>query len=406
MSLLGKERIKQLMKEGKLKDVNDVQDILKDQFAEILQEMLEAEMEHELGYSKYNYKEKDTTNSRNGKRKKEVRSNYGNVELEVPRDREGEFEPAVVKKNQRDISSIDDQVLSMYAKGMTVRDIQNHLQDLYGVEASPTLISNITDKILPLIKEWQNRPLERIYAHVVMDAVHYKVRQEGRIINKAAYMAIGINLEGKKDVLGIWIGENESSKYWLNVLNEIKNRGVKDILIASIDGLKGFSEAIKATFPETDIQKCIIHQIRNSTKFLSYKDRKEFCNDLKKVYKAATEEAALVELDKLEEKWGDKYIIAIKSWRSNWDELATMFRYPQEIRKIIYTTNIIESYHRQLRKVTKSKSIFPTDESLQKMLYLATMDITKKWTSRQRNWPLILGQLSIFFEERLSNYLF
>ena len=406
MSIFNREQIRQLIKEYNLKNTDDIQSMLKDLFGETIQEMLEAEMDEHLGYSKYEYDKKETDNTRNGYSKKKVNTEYGKLDILTPRDRKSEFDPIIVKKGNRDISTIEDKIISMYAKGMTVRDIQDHLNDLYGVDASATLISRITDKVMPLITEWQNRPLEEIYCIVFMDAIHFKVKQDGSIINKAAYMAIGINLEGKKDVLGIWIGENESSKYWLNVLNEIKNRGVKDILIASIDGLKGFSEAIKATFPETDIQKCIIHQIRNSTKFLSYKDRKEFCNDLKKVYKAATEEAALVELDKLEEKWGYKYIIAIKSWRSNWDELATMFRYPQEIRKIIYTTNIIESYHRQLRKVTKSKSIFPTDESLQKMLYLATMDITKKWTSRQRNWPLILGQLSIFFEERLSNYLF
>ena len=237
-----------------------------------------------------------------------------------------------------------------------------------------------------------------------MDAVHYKVRQEGRIVNKAAYVAIGTNLDGMKEVLGIWVGENESSKYWLKVITELKNRGVEDILIASIDGLAGFSDAIKAVFPETEVQRCIIHQIRNSTKYLSYKDRKEFCNDLKRVYQATTETEALGELDILEDKWGCQYLIAVKSWRNNWDEISAFFKYPPEIRKMIYTTNAIESYNRQLRKVTKSKSVFPTDESLMKMLYLATMDIEKKWIQRYRGWPMILAQLSIHFEDRLKNY--
>lgn len=401
MSLIDKSFIRQMMKEGKLKDAKDVHEMLKTEFADVIQEMLEAEMDEHLGYSKYDYKNKQTTNSRNGRRKKQVRSDLGEFDVDVPRDREGEFEPAIVKKNQRDISSIEDQVLSMYAKGMTVRDIQDHLHNLYGIDASPTLISRITDKILPMIKEWQSRPLEKIYAHVIMDAVHFKVRQDGKIVNKAAYMAIGVNLEGTKDVLGIWVGENEASKYWLQVLNELKNRGIEDILIASIDGLKGFEDAIQAVFPDTEIQGCVIHQIRNSTKYLSYKDRKAFCNDLKNVYQAPTEETALLELDKLDEKWGNKYQIAIRSWRNNWDKLSPMFKYPEEIRKLIYTTNAMENFNRQLRKVTKSKSIFPTDEALSKMLYLATIDITKKWTQRIRNWAMILAQLSIYFEGRI-----
>lgn len=402
MNLLDKKLARQLIKEGKLKDVKDIQDILKDAFGELLQEMLEAEMDNHLGYSKYDYKNKETTNSRNGKRRKAIRTELGELDIDVPRDRDGEFDPIVVKKNQKDMTSIEDQVLGMYAKGMSVRDIQDHLSNIYGVDASPTLISRITDKILPHVKEWQNRPLESIYAHVIMDAIHYKVRQDGRIVNKAAYIAIGVNMDGFKDVLGIWIGEHESAKYWLKVINEIKNRGVENILIASIDGLNGFSEAIKAVYPNAEIQRCIIHQIRNSTKYLSYKDRKAFCQDLKLVYQAPTEEQALIELDRLDDKWGEKYQISIRSWRNNWDELATMFKYPDEVRKLIYTTNAMESYNRQLRKVTKSKSVFPTDESLFKMLYLATVDITKKWNQRVRNWALVLGQLSIYFDDIIS----
>lgn len=406
MKLFDKETIRRLMKEGKLTDASDISKLLKEQFGEILEEMLEAELDQELGYSKYDYKNKVTDNSRNGKRKKTVRTDYGEVEIEVPRDRENEFEPIVVKKNQKDVSGIEDKILSMYAKGMTVRDIESHLNDIYGINASPSLISNITDKILPIAKQWQDRPLETVYAHVIMDAVHYKVRQDSKIVNKAAYVAIGTNLEGMKDVLGIWIGENESSKFWLKVVTELKNRGVQDILIASIDGLIGFSDAIKAVFPNTEIQRCIIHQIRNSTKYISYKHRKEFCKDLKPVYQAATEEQALQALEDLDEKWGKDYQISIRSWRNNWDELATYFKYPPEIRRMIYTTNALESYNRSLRKVTKSKSVFPTDDSLFKMLYLATMDIQKKWTNRYRGWAQILAQLAIHFEDRVDSLIF
>lgn len=337
--------------------------------------------------------------------KKTVKSDYGTIDIQVPRDRQGEFTPQIIRKNETDISGIEDQIISMYAKGMSVRDIQDHLQSIYGIDASPTLISRITDRIMPLVIEWQNRPLEPVYAVVFMDAVHFKVRDDGRVINKAAYLAIGINLDGKKDVLGIWIGENESAKYWLNVLNELRNRGVNDILIACVDGLTGFPEAINAAFPKTEIQKCIIHQIRNSTRYVSYKDIRAFLTDLKLIYGAVNEEVALQQLDRFEEKWGAKYALAINSWRRNWPELSTYFKYPQEVRTLIYTTNAMESFNRQLRKVTKSKSIFPNDESLQKMLYLATMDVLRKWTTRIRNWATILAQLSIYFDDRLADYL-
>ncbi|EGT3601904.1 IS256 family transposase, partial [Clostridium perfringens] len=280
------------------------------------------------------------------------------------------------------------------------------VNEMYGMDVSPTLISNITDKIIPSIKEWQCRPLESIYPIVFMDAIHFKVKKDNSIVNKAAYAAIGVNIEGKKDVLGIWIGASESSKYWLLVLNELKNRGVKDILIACIDGLNGFKEAIKAVYPNTEVQRCIIHQIRNSSRYLSYKDIKEFNADLKLVYTAVNEDAALQALSSLEEKWGDKYLLAIKSWRNNWEELSTFFKYPPEIRRIIYTTNAMEGYNRQLRKVTKTKTAFPTDEALLKILYLATIDITKKWVQSIRGWSQILAQLSIYFDERLDDHLY
>jgi len=400
-----RDQVKAFIKDNDLKTMADVQSALKELFADTLQEMLEAELDHELGYAKHDVANKQTTNSRNGKSKKTITSEYGEQEIRVPRDRNGEFEPMIVKKHQSNVTGIEDQIIAMYAKGVSTRDIQDHLSNLYGIEVSPTMISNVTNKLIPLIKEWQNRPLQGVYAVVFMDAIHFKVKQDGAIVNKAAYMVIGIDLDGNKDVLGMWIGENESSKFWLSVLNDLRNRGVGDILITCVDNLNGFSQAISACFPKTEIQKCVIHQIRNSTRYVSYKDLKKVTADLKPIYKAATEDMALVELDRFEETWGSKYPLIVRSWRTNWDEIGTFFKYPPEIRKLIYTTNMIESYHRQLRKVTKGKSIFPTDESLLKMLYLATMDVTRKWTGRVQNWGQILLQLSVFFPDRISPHL-
>jgi putative transposase len=405
MTKVSKEFLQQFIKENDLKSTEDVQAALRDLFASTMQGMLEAELETHLGYAKHDTKSKKTDNSRNGHSRKTLTSEYGDVEIAVPRDRKGEFEPEIVKKNQTNSVGIEEQVIALYARGVSTRDIQAHLHQLYGLDVSPTLISNITDKLLPMIKEWQSRPLHSVYAVVFLDAIHYKVKQDGHVVNKAAYMVVGINLEGQKDVLGIWIGENESAKFWLTVLNELKGRGVEDILITCVDNLKGFSEAISACYPKSDIQKCVVHQIRNSLKYVSYKDFKAVTAALKPIYKASTEEAALDELDKFEATWGAKYPLVVKSWRGNWDELSTFLRYPAEMRRMIYTTNLIEGYHRQLRKVTKGKSIFPTDESLTKMLYLATMDVTKKWTMRVQNWGLILSQLTIYFPERVEPYL-
>lgn len=404
-SLMSKKQLKQWIKENNMKSVEDVQSALRELFAETLQEVLEAELETSLGYAKHDVKNKQTTNSLNGYSKKTVRSEYGDIELKVPRDRDGEFEPMIVKKHQSNVTGIEDQIIAMYAKGVSTRDIQDHLQQLYGIEVSPTLISNVTNKIVPLIKEWQNRPLQAVYAVVFLDAIHFKVKQDGTIVNKAAYMAIGIDLEGHKDVLGIWIGENESAKFWLHVLNELRNRGVQDILITCVDNLNGFSEAIAACYPKTEVQKCIIHQIRNSIKYVSYKDVKKITSALQPIYKAPTEQAALDELEQFEKTWGGKYPLIVRSWRNNWDELATFFKYSPEIRKLIYTTNIIESYHRQLRKVTKGKAVFPTDEALLKMLYLSTMDVLRKWTARVQNWGQILLQLMVHFPDRVQPYL-
>lgn len=383
-------------------DASDVQEMLKDLLGDTLQGMLEAEMDEQLGYSKYDYRNKETDDSRNGYSKKTVTSSLGNIDLDIPRDRKGEFEPQAVKKNQTDISNIEDQVLSMYAKGMTTRDISDHLKSVYGVDASAEMISHMTDRILPVAKEWQNRPLEKKYAIVFMDAVHFHVRQDNQTVKKAVYVAIGIRLNGQKEVLGMWVGGNESAKYWLGVLNEIKNRGVEDIMIVSVDGLTGFGDAIGAVFPKAEIQRCIVHQIRYSTKFISYKDIKPFMKELKQVYQAATEEAALENLDSLEENWGKKYPSSIASWRNNWPQLSTYFKYPPEIRKLIYTTNSIENFNRQLRKVTKTRTIFPTDDALFKILYLAMMDITKKWTGKSWDWGQILDQLCIYFGDRIS----
>lgn len=397
-----KEFINSLLEHYKPNDARDVQEMLKDLLGDTLQGMLEAEMDEHLGYSRYDYQNKETTDSRNGYSKKTVTSSMGPITLDIPRDREGTFEPQAVRKNETDVSTIEDQVLSMYAKGMTTRDISDHLKSVYGVDASAEMISHMTDRILPIAREWQNRPLEKKYAIVFMDAVHFHVREDNKTIKKAVYVAIGIKLNGQRDILGLWIGGNESAKYWLGVLNEIKNRGVEDILIVSVDGLTGFVDAIHAVFPKTEVQRCIVHQIRYTTKFVYYKDMKPFVADLKKIYQAATEDAALMALDELDEKWGAKYAASVESWKRNWPQLSTYMKYPPEIRKMIYTTNSIENFNRQLRKVTKSKTIFPSDDALFKMLYLATMDITKKWSGRNREWNSIMAQLSIQFADRVS----
>ena len=405
MGLLSKEQIRELIKERNIKTTQDIDDMLKDMFADVIQETLEAELDTELGYPKNGSIPEGGSNRRNGHTEKSVRSNRGELTLSVPRDREGDFEPTIVKKHQKEISGIEEMILGLYAKGVSVRDIGAHLNQLYGVDISPTLISNVTNRIMPVIKEWQSRPLQKTYAIVFLDAIHYKVKQEGHIVNKAVYMVIGIDMDGCKDVLGMYIGEHETSKFWLTVLNELKNRGVDDILICCVDNLAGFSEAITACFPQTEIQKCIVHQIRNSVRYVSYKDTKKVLAGLKPIYKAANEESALLALDEFDHIWGQKYPLVVQSWQRNWSEIATFFKYPPEIRKLIYTTNMIESYHRQLRKVTKGKSVFPTDEALLKMLYLVTQDVMLKWTSRIHNWGQILLQLSVFFPDRVKSFL-
>ena len=395
-------KLREMIKEYGIKDMNDVHEFVKMLTAETIQAALDAELENELGYSKYDYKNKQTENSRNGYSTKTVQGSMGEVELQIPRDRQGEFEPQIVKKHQTDVSSIEDKIIFLYSQGVSTRDIQKTMREMYGIDVDDSRVSKITDKILPLINEWQERPLQSVYAMVILDAVHYNVRESGIVTKKAAYVAIGTDLEGRKDVLGIWLGTSESSKYWLSVLNGLKSRGVQDILIASIDGLSGFVEAINAAFPKAEVQRCIIHQIRSSTRYISYKDLKHFTSDLKPIYKASTEEIALSSLKLLEEQWGKKYPLAVKSWYANWNELSTMFKYPPEIRTLIYTTNAIENFNRQLRKVTKTKSAFVSDEALMKILYLATMSIVAKWTMPIKNWGSILDNLMIYFGDRVK----
>ena len=390
---------KMLIEEYQPETVQDLQEALKALLGDTMEQMLKAELDEHLDYE---YGEKPLSlNTRNGSSKKTVKSSYGNIDLNIPRDREGSFEPQALKKYQKDISNIENQIISMYAKGMTTRDISTHIKEIYGFGISESMVSKITNKILPTIEEWQNRPLEKVYPFVFLDAIHYHVRENNIVVKKAVYIALGYNIEGYKEILGMWVGENESSKYWLLVLNQLKERGLEDILIVSTDNLSGFSQAIESVYPKTEIQKCVIHQIRNSTKFVSYRDIKELMKDLKTVYKASTEKLILSNLDIFEEKWGKKYPMCVNSWRNNWAELSTYFKYPEGIRKLIYTTNSIENFNRQLRKVTKNKTIFPSDYALQKSLYLAMVDASSKWTSRIRGWDQILSQLSIFFEGRI-----
>lgn len=399
-----REKIRELLQLANVGSMDDIQELFKDTIAEFMENGLEAELDNQLGYSRYDYKNKDTDNSRNGHSSKTLRTSFGDVEVSVPRDRKSEFEPKVLRKNQTSISQdIEEKILSMYAKGMTTGDIEAHIQDIYGVDVSDTTVSRITDKILPAAKEWQQRPLESIYAVVFLDAIHYHVRSEGQIVKKAVYIAIGIDLDGRKDVLGMWVGENESAKFWATVLNSLKNRGIEDIFIACTDNLTGFSAAIYAVYPKTEIQNCIIHQIRNSSKYVSYKDLKALMADLKAVYAAVDEPAALDALNTFAEHWDKKYPKISQSWRDNWANLSTYFKFPQALRRLIYTTNTIEGFNRQLRKEIKSKSVFPTDDSLFKMLYLAMIDITKKWTGRRQDWSMIHAQLAIYFEDRMPD---
>ena len=396
----GKKILEILQENYQIASAQDLSSAIKDLFKDSLQEMMNAEFETSMGYKKYDNKV-EKTNYRNGATKKKLKSEFGEFEFETPRDRNGEFEPRIVPKNKRDVSGIEDKIISLYGRGLSTREINEQIQELYGIEVSSTMVSNITDQILPKIKEWQNRPLESIYPICFVDAVHFSVREESSVVKKAAYIVLGINEYGEKDVLGIWIGENESAKFWLSVFNDLKSRGVKDILILCSDGLIGMKEAITTAYPKTVQQRCIVHMIRNSVRFVSYKELKPFCEDLKTIYTSKNEKEGYEQLQKVKEKWKSKYPTAFKSWEENWDAICPFFSYSEPVRKIMYTTNTIESLNRSYRKYTKTKSVFPSDESLMKCLYLATLNITKKWNGRYRNWDLILGELSIMFEGRI-----
>ena len=402
---IAKEQIRQIITENNFTNVADVYDYLKEGFKDILQELMEAEMDAVLGYEKNQKGDIVSNNKRNGYSTKTLKSQYGEFPIEIPRDRNAEFEPKLIPKYQRDISGIEEKVISLYARGMSTRDIHDQLQDLYGIELSAEMVSKITDKLIPEIKEWQSRPLNPLYPFVFMDCIHYKIREDGRILSRAAYVIMGVTVDGYKDILSITVGANETSKFWLGMLNDLKNRGLKDVLFFCVDGLTGFKEAIHAVFPDAQIQRCVIHMLRNSFKYVSYKDLKKFASDFKNVYNAPTESAALAELELVKETWGKKYPYAISNWENNWEDVSSFFQFSDEIRRIMYTTNIIEGLNRQYRKVTKTKSVFPSDASLEKMLYLASGNITRKWTQRYRNWDQVLSQLVILYGERLTQYL-
>lgn len=385
------------------KSVEDVQEKLKMLFKETIEQLLESELDEHLGYGKHDPAGDGSGNSRNGHSEKGLKTRMGKVEIAVPRDRNGEFEPQAVRKYQTTAGGLEDQVVAMYAKGMSTRDIEDHLKDIYGIDVSPTLVSKITDKIMPQILEWQSRPLDKIYPIVYLDAIHFKVRQENRVITKAAYTVLAINTSGYKEILGIWIGEHESASFWLGVCNDLSSRGVEDILIVAKDGLSGFSDAIATVFPQADLQLCIIHQIRNGLKYVSQKEQPALIADLKKVYQAATLEEAELRFSEFREKWGSSYPLIVRSWERNWAELTAYFKYPEEIRRIIYTTNTIEGYHRQLRKASKTRTIYPSDDALRKVIYLATMDISRKWTLAVHHWGKCLAQFIILYGDRLTS---
>ena len=391
--------IQQLLQEYDIQSTEDIQEALKDLLGGTIKEMMEAEMDEHLGYQKS--QRSDSDDYRNGYKSKRVNSSYGTMDIQVPQDRKSTFEPQVVRKRQKDISSIDQKIISMYAKGMTTRQISETLEDIYGFEASEGFISDVTDKILPQIEDWQKRPLSEIYPVLYIDAIHYSVRDNGVIRKLAAYVILGINLDGQKEVLTIQVGDNESAKYWLSVLNELKNRGVKEILILCADGLSGIKEAIAAAYPKTEYQRCIVHQVRNTLKYVADKDRKPFANDLKTIYHAPSEEQALEALEKVREKWSVKYPNSMRSWKQNWDAICPIFKFSPEVRKVIYTTNAIESLNSTYRKLNRQRSVFPSDTALLKALYLATFEATKKWTMPIRNWGQVYGELSIMYEGRL-----
>lgn len=402
---IAKEQVQQILTQNDIQSVSDLYSLMRESFKDILQELLEAEMDASLGYKKNQKGKRSTPNKRNGYSTKTLKSQFGEFPVDIPRDRDGEFQPVLIPKYQRDVSEIEGKVISLYSRGMSTRDIHDQLQELYGVEMSAEMVSRITDRILPELQEWKSRPLEPMYPFVFMDCIHYKVRDEGRIVSRAAYVILGVTVSGHKELLSVTVGVNESSKFWMGMLTDLRNRGVEDVLFFCVDGLAGFKEAIQAVFPSSEVQRCIVHMLRNSFKYINDNDRKKFAADFRRVYQASTEEIGLTELDSLKEKWGEKYPYAISNWEENWPDLSAFFKFSKDIRRIMYTTNVIEGLNRQFRKASKTKSVFPSDRSLEKMLYLISKNVTKKWTQRYTNWDVVLGQLLIVYEERLGRYM-
>ena len=396
-----REIVRSLLAEYDIKDAHDIQEALKDLLGSTIKEMMEAEMEDHLGYEKS--ERSDNDDYRNGYKSKIVKSSIGEVELEVPQDRKSTFEPQVVKKGQKDISDIDHKIISMYAKGMTTRQISDTIEDIYGFDVSEGFISDVTDKILPQIEEWQNRPLDDVYPVIYIDAIHYSVRDNGVIVKKAAYVILGLTMEGRKEVLSLAIGENESAKFWLNALNELKNRGVQDIMIICADGLTGIKEAITAAFPKTDYQRCMVHMVRNTLKYVASKDMKAFAADLRTIYNATSEDEGQKARDRVVEKWSSKYPNSMKRWIENWDVVVPIFKFSKDVRKIIYTTNAIESLNSSYRKLNRQRSVFQSDQALLKALYIATFEATKKWTQPIHNWGQAYGEMCIMYEGRMPD---
>lgn len=388
-----------LIEEYNIQSAADIQEALKDLLGGTIQEMLEVELDEHLGYE--SYERSDNPNARNGVKSKRLVSSYGEIPIDVPQDRNSEFEPQIVQKRKKDISEIEQRIIAMSAKGLTTRQISSMVEDIYGFEVSESMVTGITNKILPQIEEWQQRPLSAVYPILFIDAIHFSVRTENIVKKIAAYIILGINDEGKKEVLSITVGENESSKYWLSVLNDLKNRGVQDILILCADGLSGIKESISAAFPQTEYQRCIVHQVRNTLKYVSHKDKKAFANDLKSIYHASNEEVGYEQMLHVTEKWQDKYPNAMKRWDENWDVISPMFKFSNDVRKVIYTTNSIESLNSSLRRLNSQRSVFPSDTALLKALYLATFEATKKWTMPLRGWGKVYGELSIMYDGRL-----
>lgn len=372
-------------------------------FSPLIKQVIEAALEGEMDAHLTQTREAEN-NRRNGRTQKNLKSSLGSFEILTPRDRSGSFEPQTIEKRQTLLpGDLEEKILGLYGLGMSYKDIQTHLNEMYGLTVSDGVLNSITDRVIPAIREWQSRPLERLYAIVWMDAIHFKIREDGKVITKAVYSVLGVNMNGQKEVLGLYLGQNESATFWLQVLNDLNQRGIEDILIASIDNLNGFAEAIENIFPKTEVQLCVIHQIRNSMKYIPWKDYREFMKDLKEVYQAGTLELAEYYLDELEQKWGKKYPVVIKSWRNNWTRLSQYFKYPEQIRRLIYTTNTVEGYHRMVRKVTKSKGAFTSDMAMLKLVYLATLNFKKRWINNLRDWPQIINQLFVYFDERIKN---